>query len=358
MADTSSSLSLPFILPNQAQKHVTHNEALRILDVVTQLAVISDDQTTPPGTPSDGARYIVGDAATGDWSGRAGEVALFENSAWRFFVPRAGWSAWVSARETLIVHDGADWIDLDSDELQDIESFGLGMTSLPTAPFSAKLNAALWTALYQADGGTGSCVSTLNKENSTDDLGFVFQQNFQTRGLFGLFGSDRLRLSTSPDGAGFFDGLSIDTGSGIVDQPNLPRFKGTTSFDNYCAANSWITVAINTTEFNDQNTFDAGTSAFTAPVDGTYVFGGGLTFRENTSTLVGIAGRLIRNGTEEISGSRGEITGPHISERTNLNIQGMALLNAGDTVELQGRISAQDGYFLAGNTAFWGYKVG
>ena len=35
MTDISNSLSLPYILPNQAQKHVTHNEALRILDVVT-----------------------------------------------------------------------------------------------------------------------------------------------------------------------------------------------------------------------------------------------------------------------------------------------------------------------------------
>ncbi|WP_436398413.1 DUF2793 domain-containing protein [Roseobacter sp. S98] len=358
MADTSSSLSLPFIMPNQAQKHVTHNEALRILDVVTQLGVISDDLTTPPAGAAAGARYIVGDAATGDWTGRDGEVALFEDGAWRFFVPRAGWRAWVTARETLLVHDGSEWIDLDSAELQDIEAFGLGMTTLPGTPFSAKINAAVWTALYAADAGNGSFVSTLNKENTADDLGFIFQQDFQTRGLFGLFGSDNLRLSTTPDGTTFFDGLSVDVGTGVVDQPNLPRFKGTTNFDNYCAADTWITVAINDTEYNDQNVFDAGTSSFTAPVAGTYVFGAGLTFRENTSALVSIGGRLLRNGTDEISGSRGEITGPHVTERTSLNIHAMASLAAGDTVELQGRVRALDGYFLADRTAFWGYKVG
>ena len=34
MTDTSSNLKLPFILPSQAQKHVTHNEALQILDAL------------------------------------------------------------------------------------------------------------------------------------------------------------------------------------------------------------------------------------------------------------------------------------------------------------------------------------
>lgn len=37
--DTSPRLTLPYLMPNQAQKHVTHNEALRQLDVLVQLAV-------------------------------------------------------------------------------------------------------------------------------------------------------------------------------------------------------------------------------------------------------------------------------------------------------------------------------
>lgn len=30
--DSSPNLQLPYIMPSQAQKHVTHNEALRTLD--------------------------------------------------------------------------------------------------------------------------------------------------------------------------------------------------------------------------------------------------------------------------------------------------------------------------------------
>ena len=49
MPDTVSAvLSLPFIQPNQAQKHVTHNTALRVLDGIIQLAVIARDLDSPP----------------------------------------------------------------------------------------------------------------------------------------------------------------------------------------------------------------------------------------------------------------------------------------------------------------------
>ena len=51
MPDTSPNLALPYLLPAQAQKHVTHNEALQRLDAVTQLVVEAFGATTPPGSP-------------------------------------------------------------------------------------------------------------------------------------------------------------------------------------------------------------------------------------------------------------------------------------------------------------------
>lgn len=358
MADTSSSLSLPFIQPNQAQKHVTHNEALLVLDALTQLAVVADDVNTPPLAPADGVRFIVGDGGTGDWAGRDGEVAVFETSGWRYFIPRAGWRAYVIDREIMVVHDGSEWIDQEDAEIQEIEAFGLGMIAPAQTPFSAKLNAALWTALYQADGGDGALVTTLNKETTSNDAGFVFQQDFQTRAILGLFGSDDLRLTTSPDGVTFFDGLRVNNTNGIIDQPSLPRFKGVTNFDNYTAADVWTRIGINAAEFNDQNAFDASNNVFTAPADGTYHFGASLRFKENTVSSVQMSGRFFLNGIDEVTASRGQITGPHVSEETTLQIQNMVLLSAGDTVELQGRIAGSDGYFMADETCFWGYKVG
>jgi hypothetical protein len=40
MSNTSTHLALPYIVPAQAQKHVTHNEALYILDAIVQLAPV------------------------------------------------------------------------------------------------------------------------------------------------------------------------------------------------------------------------------------------------------------------------------------------------------------------------------
>ena len=64
------------------------------------------------------------------------------------------------------------------------------------------------------------------------------------------------------------------------------------------------------------------------------------------------------NGTTEIQGSRGEISGAHVSETTSLWLQTMVPLTAGDTVELQGYFRVVDGYFAADHTSFWGAKVG
>jgi hypothetical protein len=48
MSDATTHLLLPYILAAQAQKHVTHNEALRILDGLVQLSVLDRDLTARP----------------------------------------------------------------------------------------------------------------------------------------------------------------------------------------------------------------------------------------------------------------------------------------------------------------------
>ena len=51
MSDETVNLALPYILSAQAQKHVTHNEALRRLDGLIQL-VLQSETATPPGAPA------------------------------------------------------------------------------------------------------------------------------------------------------------------------------------------------------------------------------------------------------------------------------------------------------------------
>ena len=48
MSDITTHLLLPYIQASQAQKHVTHNEALRLLDAMVQLSAVSYTHLTLP----------------------------------------------------------------------------------------------------------------------------------------------------------------------------------------------------------------------------------------------------------------------------------------------------------------------
>jgi hypothetical protein len=358
MSETSTHLLLPYLLASQAQKHVTMNEALRLLDGLVQLAVLDRDRTTPPGSPADGERHLVASGATGAWTGWEGSVAYWVDGAWMRLVPRPGWRAWVEDEGLLLIFDGSTWTVPLPSTLQNLSLLGIGTTADASNPFAAKLNAALWTAKTAAEGGTGDLFYTMNKEGAGDDLGLTLQTGFVTKALLGLFGSDKLRLAVSADGSSFFDGLTVDNASGIVAQPRLPRFKGYTDFDNYVDVGVWTKIAINNTEVNDQSAFDAANNRFVTPVAGTYLFGASLLYKVNVSTAARMRGRLALNGSTEVRGTYGEISGGHVSELTALWLQTLVPLSAGDTVELQGFFRAADGFFAAEHTTFWGCKVG
>ncbi len=108
MNDTPN-LALPYILAAQAQKHVTHNEAIRALDCLVQLAVESRTLTTPPSSPAEGARYIVAASPSGAWSGKAGKIAAFQDGAWTFYAPKEGWVAWIAADSALVIYAAGAW---------------------------------------------------------------------------------------------------------------------------------------------------------------------------------------------------------------------------------------------------------
>ena len=108
--DETPNLALPYIVAAQAQKHVTHNEAIRALDAVVQIGALDRDLAAPPGSPANGDRYIVAPSASGAWLGKVGQIAAFQDGAWSFYAPREGWIAWVADEDQLYAWDGANWI--------------------------------------------------------------------------------------------------------------------------------------------------------------------------------------------------------------------------------------------------------
>ncbi|CAN0081588.1 unnamed protein product, partial [Phaeothamnion confervicola] len=157
MSDTPL-IGLPLLEASQSQKHVTHNEALLLLDTMVHLAVISRVLAAPPGSPADGDRYLVAASATGGWLGHSGHIAFREAGAWRFAIPKAGWRLWVAAESLFLLFDGTLWIDLrDFDELQNMALLGVNTT----ADSANKLSVASANVLF-THAGAGSRVK-INK---------------------------------------------------------------------------------------------------------------------------------------------------------------------------------------------------
>ena len=110
--DTTPNLGLPYIVAAQSQKHVTHNEAIRALDALVQLSVLDRDLSAPPGSPADGARYIVAASPTGAWAGHAGSIAAYQDGAWAFYEPAEGLIVWIADEDVAVVWSGSAWTAL------------------------------------------------------------------------------------------------------------------------------------------------------------------------------------------------------------------------------------------------------
>ncbi|MBB5987288.1 DUF2793 domain-containing protein [Sphingobium lignivorans] len=108
---TTDRLALPLLAAGQAQKEITHNEALALLDLAVQLIVESADIATPPADPGTGQCWIVTTGATGAWLDAEGAVAGWTSQGWLFLRPAAGWRAWTIDRGHELRFDGSAWVD-------------------------------------------------------------------------------------------------------------------------------------------------------------------------------------------------------------------------------------------------------
>lgn len=106
--DRTARLALALLQPGQAQKEMTHNEALAILDLVVQARAVAAGLQNPPEAPELGACWIVGDAPGGAWTGCAGMLAGWTSGGWRFVTPIDGMQIWLNeAGEFLQFSNGA-----------------------------------------------------------------------------------------------------------------------------------------------------------------------------------------------------------------------------------------------------------
>jgi hypothetical protein len=216
--DHTPRLGLPYLLANQAQKHVTLNESLSRLDALAQIGVLSRELEAPPEDPAEGEGWIVPADASGAWAGEEGGIAVWQDGAWAVYPPQPGWLAYVLDEAALVVWSGAAWLAAVSPpaQLQNLTRLGLGTEADAENPFAAKLNKALWTARYDGEGGDGDLRYTLNKEAPGNTLSLLMQTGWSGRAEIGLTGDDDLTVKVSPDGETWTEGLKIISATGTA----------------------------------------------------------------------------------------------------------------------------------------------
>ncbi|MBA3909837.1 MAG: hypothetical protein C0524_08080 [Rhodobacter sp.] len=275
MPDDTTILSLPLILPAQAQKHVTHNEALVQLDLIVQLAVINRTLTTAPALAVVGDRHIVAAGATGVWAGQSGRIALLSETGWQFTQPLPGWRAHVLSEGQTAVFDGLAW-ETPADGPLSVTQLGVSATPDATNRLSVASPATLLN-----HAGAGHQLK-LNKAAPGDTASLLFQTGFSGRAEMGTAGSDDFSVKVSADGSGFATALTAAAATGEVTLPQ-PVHLGGQAADPALPADG--TLWLNTTT-GEVKVRSAGA---TLPVGGG---GGGLSDGEKGDITVSGAGAV------------------------------------------------------------------
>lgn len=206
-------LALPLLAAGQAQKHVTHNDALMRLDALVHLVVASRTQAVPPVMPGETAAYIVPADGSGVFAGHQDDLAIFEDEAWSFLAPRAGWQAWVTDEAEHHVWTGTQWR-----RSQPQSSLGAELWGVNTAAdATTRLAVASEASLFNHAGADHRL--KVSKAGPAQTASLLLQNNLSGRAEIGLAGDDDLHVKVSADGGSWTEALVIDRASGQVSLP-------------------------------------------------------------------------------------------------------------------------------------------
>lgn len=204
--DTTPRLKLPYIAPQQAQKQVTFNEAMRALDLLVQPVVKSRSLASPPSMPGEGDAYLVAALPTGDWSGKEGKIACFVDGAWMFHAPLDGWLLYVEDDAEFVRRTAGSWAPLAGNPAM------LGINATPD--LSTRFALAAHASRFSHDGSSHRLV--INKASAIDTASQLFQTTDVGHAEIGLSGDDDLRVKVSVDGVSWTDALLVDRATGSI----------------------------------------------------------------------------------------------------------------------------------------------
>ncbi len=109
MSETTARFAIPLLATGQAQKDVTHNEALTLTDVLLSPVVQSVAPAAIPASPVPGQGWIVGPSPQGAWAGRADQIAFWTVGGWRFSAAPVGMAIWSVADSVTVRMTPSGW---------------------------------------------------------------------------------------------------------------------------------------------------------------------------------------------------------------------------------------------------------
>jgi hypothetical protein len=133
---TTPRYALPHIISGQAQKEITHNAAISLLDALVMLRVIDRDLTTPPATPVNGDSYVVAASATGAWATHDNKIAIWFDG-WSFITPQNGMRCFVTDENRWVDYFAGAWSTPQLNAVTRLQPDGINR---PVVQFGSGLN--------------------------------------------------------------------------------------------------------------------------------------------------------------------------------------------------------------------------
>ncbi len=212
MPETSSRLNLPYMQASQAQKHITHNEALLRLDLLVQMVVEGFASLTPPSLPQDGQVWALGPAPSGVWAGQGNRLAAYVEGGWVFITPAEGWLAVGRPTGEMRRWTGSTWVaPVFAPDM--LPGLGINTTHDALNALAVSAPAALFT-----HAGQGHQIK-INKAATADTASLLYQTAFSGHAEMGLAGEDDFSIKVSPDGTTWTQAQRIDRSTGQAEFP-------------------------------------------------------------------------------------------------------------------------------------------
>jgi len=265
-------------------------------DELFKKGLTSRTLSAPPALTSpgdDGKTYIVGPTATGAWTGREDDIAVFRLDTWEFYTPLEGWTFFANVENKKIIFDGTAWgfppyeillraglIDKDisatpgSPTLGDLYIVGSAPTGIwaTHADDIAYWNGVIWQFFTPVEGWT----FWLNDENrfyTFTGAAWLPEAGRRSQNIMFNFNGDPLPAGTYYTG-GYYDAPAADAN---LSQSGTTQVHGTANIS--YAAHALLVAA-------GAGTATGGAGAVTIVVTGTSIADEGTRTATDSETIV------------------------------------------------------------------------